>query len=332
MISRPFFSVVIDNHNYGRFLGAALDSVLAQDFPAADVEVIVVDDGSTDDSRDVLGRYRGRVRAVLQERQGQASAFNRGFREARGEVVCLLDSDDLWSPGKLSAVARRFDDLRVGAVQHFLRDVDGALAPLPQTFPDWPERYRLDDFLEGRARFTATSGLSYRRVQLLKALPIPRELFYYLDDFLTVRALFDSDLANVPDCLGVHRVHGGNWCAGGYESAAKLEVDFRMREIFGAELERWLAGHGKTLSARYREAQEAEVFRRRVLHRALKAQPLEAWRLWVEGARRLPRSARFKLASVLLAVLSPSLYLAVYSAYVGASRLRRLRLRLLPDA
>ncbi len=332
MAARPFFSVVIDNHNYGRFLGAALDSVLAQDLPAEDVEVIVVDDGSTDDSREVLGRYRGRVRAVLQERQGQASAFNRGFQEARGEVVSLLDSDDLWSPDKLSSVAPRFDDPRVGAVQHFLRDVDAALAPLPQNPPSWPERYVLDDFLDGRAHFTATSGLSYRRAQLQKALPIPRELFYYLDDYLTVRGLFDSDLANVPRFLGVHRVHGANWCAGGYESAAKLELDFRMREIFGSRLERWLAEAGRSLSRRHLEQQEAEMFRRRVLHQALKAQPLEAWRLWVDGARRLPKSARFKLASVLVAVASPSLYLAAYSAYAGASRLRDLRLRLLPDA
>src|SRR5579885_728740 len=131
----PRVSVLINNHNYGRFLGAAIDSVLAQGLPAEDLELIVVDDGSTDDSRAVIASYGARVKAVLQERGGQTSAVNAGFRASAGEIVFLLDADDVWRPGKLAKVLPLFDDPKVGAVQHFLQDADAALKPLPRRFP-----------------------------------------------------------------------------------------------------------------------------------------------------------------------------------------------------
>lgn len=332
-VSRPFASVVIDNHNYGRYLRQAIESVLSQDVPKRDFELVVVDDGSTDDSRDILASYGSRLRAVLQPQQGQATAFNRGFSEARGEVVCLLDSDDVWKPGKLAAVLPLFDDPKVGAAQHWLEDADAALDSLPQSFPRWPARYTLEDFLRGETHFTATSGLAYRRDLLQRALPIPPELFYYLDDFLTVRVLFEAELANIPKVLGAHRVHGGNWCAGGYEDARKLETDFRMRGIFGAHLKRWLSEDGKSLSPRYLELQDLEVFRRRVLYEALSARPVEAYLAWWEGFKRWRRSpfGRFKTLTAFLAVCSPTLYLSLYSAYAGAKRLKDMRLRLFPE-
>lgn len=332
-MNRPYVSVVIDNHNYGRFLRQAIDSVLGQDFPGKDVELIVVDDGSSDDSRAILASYGKKLKAVLQDRQGQASAFNRGFAEARGEVVCLLDSDDVWLPGKLAKTLPRFDDKTVGVTANFLQDADAALHPIRFSFPNWPERYRLEDFLDGRVEFTATSGLAYRKAALDLALPIPRELFYYLDDFLTARVLFDYDLANVPEVLGLHRVHGGNWCAGGYRDPRKIEVDFRMREIFSGHLQKWLAAKGKSFTERYRELESLELLRRRVLYEALNAKPLKAWEEWLGGYSSAKSSSfgRFRLMSLLLAVLSPTLYFTVYSVYAEAQALRSARLRLFPE-
>ncbi|MEK7858381.1 MAG: glycosyltransferase family 2 protein [Elusimicrobiota bacterium] len=332
-MAAPFFSVVIDNYNYGRYLKAAIDSVLAQDFPRKDVELIVVDDGSTDQSREIIASYGAKVRGILQPNCGQATAFNRGFSEAKGRFVCLLDSDDVWRPEKLSSIAPLFDDPKVGQVEHFLEDTDVALNPLPQSFPAWPERYVLDDFLKGQTHWTATSGLCFRKTNLDKALPIPKDLFYYLDDFLSVRVLFDSEAANLPKVLGAHRVHGGNWCAGGYESPRKLEVDFRMREIFAEHLDRWLAEYQRFLDPAFTQRQDLEVFRRKVLYQALCARPVEAWQAWWEGFLRLRGTSfsAFRLASVLLAVLSPTLYLSAYSSYAQAGRLKDLRLRLFND-
>src|SRR3954451_20463787 len=93
---RPLVSIVIDNYNYARFLPEAIESALAQTYP--DTEVIVVDDGSTDDSREIIASYGSRVRPVLKTNGGQASAFNAGFAASRGDVVLFLDSDDTLFP------------------------------------------------------------------------------------------------------------------------------------------------------------------------------------------------------------------------------------------
>ncbi len=310
-------SVVIDNHNYGRFLKETLDSVLAQVLADVAVEAVVVDDGSTDDSREILATYAPRVKSLFQARQGQASAFNVGLAAASGDIVCLLDSDDVFLPGKLAAVVKAFEDPKVVAVQHFLHDTDAHLVPLPRRFPAWPARYTLDDYAAGRAEFTATSGLAFRREVLLKLLPIPKDLFYYLDDFLTAHALFFGELANIPQVLGLHRMHGANWCAGGLENPAKIERDFQDRALYDSFRDRWLAEAGRSRSPEAVEAEALELWRRRVLLESLRARPLEAARAWTEGLRTLPktRHARFRAATTALAVLSPTLYLALYDLY-----------------
>ncbi len=92
-------SAVLPTYNYGRFVGDAVSSVLAQSYPH--VEVIVVDDGSTDDTRKRLEPYMGRIRYIYQKNQGQHAARNAGIQAARGQYIGLLDSDDMWHPRKL---------------------------------------------------------------------------------------------------------------------------------------------------------------------------------------------------------------------------------------
>ncbi|MEL7209891.1 MAG: glycosyltransferase, partial [Actinomycetota bacterium] len=94
-------SIVITNYNYERFVGAAIESALDQ---GPGVEVVVVDDGSTDDSSRILARYHGRVRLVLQDNGGQGSAFNAGFEAATGELILLLDADDVLLAGSVVRV------------------------------------------------------------------------------------------------------------------------------------------------------------------------------------------------------------------------------------
>ena len=89
-------SIIINNYNYDRFLKDAIDSALGQSH--ADTEVIVVDDGSTDDSRRIIGGYGSRIIPVLKENGGQASALNAGFAASRGDIVIFLDSDDMLLP------------------------------------------------------------------------------------------------------------------------------------------------------------------------------------------------------------------------------------------
>jgi glycosyltransferase involved in cell wall biosynthesis len=108
-------SVVIPTHNYARFIRRAVDSALAQSYPA--VECVVVDDGSTDETPQVLAGYGERIRAIRTEQQGPAGARNAGIRGSRGELVAFLDADDCWRPLKLERQVEALEsDPSLGAV------------------------------------------------------------------------------------------------------------------------------------------------------------------------------------------------------------------------
>jgi glycosyltransferase involved in cell wall biosynthesis len=102
----PLVSILINNYNYGQFLDAAIASALNQTYPHT--QVIVVDDGSTDQSLEIIAQYGDRIVPVLKENGGQASALNAGFAASQGEIICLLDADDLFLPCKVTEVVALF--------------------------------------------------------------------------------------------------------------------------------------------------------------------------------------------------------------------------------
>ena len=106
-MNRPRVSVVIPTYNYGQFVVAAVESVLAQTY--TDHELIVIDDGSTDDTRSRLLPFNGRIRYIHQENRGLSAARNRGISEALGEFIGLLDADDQWHPQFLEILMPFFD-------------------------------------------------------------------------------------------------------------------------------------------------------------------------------------------------------------------------------
>lgn len=102
-VDMPSISVVIPAYNSRQYLGAALDSVLAQEYPAELIDIVVVDDGSRDDSADIAQAYatrHPRIQVLRQANAGQAAARNRGITSTSGELVAFLDSDDSWQPQK----------------------------------------------------------------------------------------------------------------------------------------------------------------------------------------------------------------------------------------
>lgn len=115
-------SVIIPTYNYGRFIKEAIDSALGQTY--APLEVIVVDDGSTDETAEVVGLFGDRVRYVKQANAGVCAARNRGVAESSGEFIAFLDADDIWEPTKLEKQVVKFDDPEVGLVHCGLRVFD----------------------------------------------------------------------------------------------------------------------------------------------------------------------------------------------------------------
>src|ERR1700682_1659711 len=114
-----YITVLITTHNYGLYIEQAIDSVLSQDFPLDRVQILVIDDGSTDDTLEHVKKYGSRIEYFYKPNGGQASALNFGFEKARGEIIALLDADDLFVPGKLARVAEAFRQNPVlGMVYH----------------------------------------------------------------------------------------------------------------------------------------------------------------------------------------------------------------------
>jgi len=105
---KPLVSVIIPTYNRGWIVPEAIDSVLDQDF--SDYELIVVDDGSNDNTREILGAYGKAITVLQQSNRGVSAARNRGIAEAAGRLIAFLDSDDLWLPRKLSTQVKFFEE------------------------------------------------------------------------------------------------------------------------------------------------------------------------------------------------------------------------------
>lgn len=132
MNATPLISVVIATYNMGRYVCTAVDSVLQQDYP--ELEIVVVDDGSTDDTPERLARYddNHRVRVFRQDNAGQTVAKNRGLMEARGEMVGFCDADNYWLQGKLRTQINAFSQRPdLGVIYGELRFIDGEGNDLP---------------------------------------------------------------------------------------------------------------------------------------------------------------------------------------------------------
>lgn len=203
----PLVTILINNYNYGRFLRDAIESALKQSH--RNIEVVVVDDGSTDESREIIDSYGSRIISVLKENGGQGSAFNAGVAASRGEILCLLDSDDTFDPCKVEEV---IPHCRPGSmVYHRLRlEPGGDLFPetiTPRTdLYEYARQYRFLPFVG-----SPTSGLTFRRDLALRLTPLPtQDVRTCADDFLVRGAALTGTVICIPDVLASYRIHGAN--------------------------------------------------------------------------------------------------------------------------
>jgi glycosyltransferase involved in cell wall biosynthesis len=130
-------SVIIANYNYEAYVGAAIESALAVNWP--DKEVIVVDDGSTDDSRSVIERYRERVAAYFRPKSHQLGAHIFGFEQSAGDIIIFLDADDLLEPEVMREVAKIWRP-GVSKVQYRMNLIDAAGTQLGTAIPQFPPK------------------------------------------------------------------------------------------------------------------------------------------------------------------------------------------------
>jgi len=202
-------SVIIANYNYGRFIASAIESVLNQTYK--NFELIVVDDGSTDNSREIIENYQDKITAIFQENAGQGEAFNSGFVVSKGEIVCFLDSDDIYYQDRLEKVVAAFNQnpnwLQISHGRTTV-DAEGRVVGRDPTFFNQGNVKPL--LLKwGRYAWAVTSALSYRRSILEKLLPFPKEP-NTADTYLTATVPFYGEIGKINEPLMCYRKHGKN--------------------------------------------------------------------------------------------------------------------------
>ncbi len=211
----PLVSICVVNYNYARFLPAAIDSALGQTWPH--VEVVVVDDGSTDASREVIAGYGDRVLAIYKANGGQGSAFNAGFARCRGELVVFLDADDVLEPGMAAAAAGELSAHRdLSKVQFMMRVIDAEGIDLGITIPRRPTHQPSGDLLRHILRFRAypwppSSGNVYAARALRRLLPLPAEHYpTYCDAYLAELTPLLGPIRSLGVVGACYRFHGAN--------------------------------------------------------------------------------------------------------------------------
>jgi len=211
-------SVVIPTYNYGRYLGEAIDSALNQSLPPH--EVVVVDDGSTDNSSEVLAGYGDRIITLRQQNLGVGAARNSGARVATGDFLAFLDADDYWAPEKLKKQLAKFDeDAEIGLVHSGFRNVstDGSL---------------IDECTEGDEGSVAEQVLRMNHKVYANTIVIKRDVFDKIGGYDTAKELHPSEdwdlifraarvtkFSFVAEPLLFYRQHGG----GGHNNIPRME-------------------------------------------------------------------------------------------------------------
>ncbi len=208
-----FVSIIITNYNYGKYLSQAIDSALAQTYPA--IEVIVIDDGSTDDSASIIASYGNKITAIFKENGGQCSCFNRAFTSSKGDAIVFLDADDTLLENAVALHVAGLEKPGVVKSCGYLQvtDGDGRLtgATIPSQLRDSGD-YRQQIVTKGLDAYPSsfTSGNAWSRDFLEKVLPLPENDIIGADGYLTAIDGLFGPIESIHQPVGLYRIHGNN--------------------------------------------------------------------------------------------------------------------------
>src|SRR5579863_3819755 len=210
---RALVSIIIPNYNYGRYLGVAIDSALSQTY--APVQVIVVDDGSTDDSREVIQSYGERIAPIFKPNGGHGSALNAGYAASSGNIVIFLDADDELMPDAVEQVVKAWRP-GVAKAQFQLEMVDENGNSLGERVPPFDRYLPSGDIRERIVRYgeypsSPCSGNAYSRSALDKLMPMDEILWSAgSEKSLVFLSPFFGDVVSIRAPLGRYRIHPDN--------------------------------------------------------------------------------------------------------------------------
>jgi glycosyltransferase involved in cell wall biosynthesis len=205
-------TIAICNYNYERFLAGAIDSALAQTYPAT--RVLVIDDGSSDRSREIIERYGSRIRAVMKANGGQVSAYNHAIDSIDTDYVILLDADDMLYPSAATEVVRRFESRHCVKVQFKLGVIDEEGVPTGAHVPHSNAPVDCGTLLRRGWLYPSppASGNAYRVSALRRIFPVPEtsEGRYGADFFAIYGTALVGQVASISHLLGAYRVYNAH--------------------------------------------------------------------------------------------------------------------------
>ena len=213
MNNSPLVSVIVNNYNYAQFVKHSIDSALNQTYP--NIEVIIVDDGSIDNSRQVITQYGDRIHAIFQENGKQSAALNTGFAASKGEIILFLDADDYLLPNAVEKIVAKFQPC-IGKVHFRMQVVDSENESLGYFIPSigmklssgevWRKLLQTSSYVS-----SPMSGNAYHRETLTPVFPIPEEYKTTGDDYLMISTPFYAgELASIDEAIAAYRVHTSN--------------------------------------------------------------------------------------------------------------------------
>jgi glycosyltransferase involved in cell wall biosynthesis len=234
LLPQPLVSVLIANYNYARFLPAALDALLLQTYP--NWQAIICDDGSTDHSMQVIEQYchrDPRIQVIQKSNGGQNSAYNACYREGRGEIICLLDADDVFDLHKLQQVVDAFlTNPQAGMCNHFCQVIDSAGQRQAVTMHGFLDCGWLADkaLTRGACVYVpTTSCMSLRREIGDILFPVPPRQERDLDGYLAMASQFLAPICIIYEKLASYRIHGDNM--GGLTQPTPQRLRYELRLI-----------------------------------------------------------------------------------------------------
>lgn len=217
-MSTPRVSVIIPTYNYAHYITEAIDSILQSDFPLEQIEILVIDDGSTDQTQEKISSYAHIVKYFYQENAGKASATKLGIDLSQGQYIFNLDADDLFLPNKISEVVQAFEsDSDLVHVAHpamywYTNEGSKDVEPIPVDLLGCKliGRQLLSYFYKRGILFGGGSTFA-ARADVLKNCPIPKAVDIYIDEYLVLSVLNQGYSHFLKQPLSVWRIHGTNF-------------------------------------------------------------------------------------------------------------------------
>jgi len=224
---KPLATVLIDTYNHEKYIEQAILSALSQDVPSVDYEIVVVDDGSTDRTPEIVRKFAPRVRLLSKKNGGQASAFNAAIPELRGQVIAFLDGDDWFANGKLAAVMTALErEPTAAAIGHGYYEVHEGSQEARVCAPEQTNFLDLRTAESAREAFRnwcflLMGALTVRRKILPQVMPIPESLVFCADAPIVIGAMVNG-VRVLPEALFYYRHHSENLYSISPKDPAKL--------------------------------------------------------------------------------------------------------------